>query len=145
MASEKIVLQGQPVYLEGKTASEVITPGDVIEPSSATAWRKHSTAAANAAAFFAVNPRSKEIGDNYAIGDNVLAAYCPGCKVNAFIGSGQNVSFGAFLESAGDGTLRTLATDAATDQAQREAVVAISLEGSGGAVAAKTRLPVWVL
>ena len=140
MASKRVALAGSPEVFEEFTASAVLTPGDLIEINSGQ-WRRHGTAAKNAVAAFALE--RDEMGDdidvNYASGDNVKVGFFgKGMRVNAFIASGQNLSKGAFLESAGDGTLRALVTDAATDDTQRASVVAMSLEDSG-AVNSKTR------
>lgn len=142
MASRRVALRGEvgPVVDEQETASAAITPGDLIELSSGQ-YQRHGTAAANAAAIFALerDGMGDDIDVDYASGDYVKAGYFhAGQRVNAFIASGQNVSKGDFLESAGDGTLRALATDSATDDTQRASVVAIAVADSG-AVTEKTR------
>jgi hypothetical protein len=145
-----ITLRGTPIVDEQVPASAAITSGDLIEVHVSTGLklRRHATAAANAAAIFALNrdETGDEITVDYAASDRVKAAhYAPGMRVNAFIGSGQNLTGVEFLESAGDGTLRALVTDAATDDTQRASVVARSLISTGGAVAVKTRHPVVIV
>jgi hypothetical protein len=139
-----IALRGEPIVDEQLTASAAITPGDLIEISSGQ-WQRHGSAGLNAAAVFALERDEGGVGiatdstDDYAVNDYVKAGFFkPGERVNALIASGQNLSQGAFLESAGDGTLRALTTDAATDDTQRVSVVAMSAEDSG-AVLVKTR------
>lgn len=147
MASKVIALRGEPIVDEQNTASAAITPGHLIE-INAGQWRKHAGAALNAAPIFALE--RDEMGDDidtaYASGDRVKAGFfTAGQRVNALIGIGQNITEGDYMESAGDGTLKKLATDAATDDTQRESVVARAAEGSGGAVAAVTRLKVVIV
>ena len=146
MASNSIVLVGKPLVDEQLTASAAITPGHLIEVSSAQ-WQKHGTAAKNAAPWFALerDEIGKEISVAYAADDEVKAGLFPGgSKVNAFIASGQDLNIGDYLESAGDGTLRALVTDAATDDTQRASAVAMSAEASG-AVTVLTRHKVWII
>ena len=140
MASRKVALRGSPIVDEQDTASAAITPGDLIEIDTGQ-WRRHADAGLNAAPIFALE--RDEMGDDfdvdYASLDAIKAGYfAPGMRVNAFIASGQNLSQGDFLESAGDGTVRALATDAATDDTQRVSVVGIAAADSA-AVVVKTR------
>ena len=140
MASKVIALRGSPIVDEQLTAVEAITPGHLMEVSSGQ-WQKHGTAAANATAIFALerDERGSEITVAYAANDEVKAGhFAPGMRVNALIASGQDLNIGDYLESAGDGTLRALVTDAATDDTQRNSVVAMSVEDSG-AVVVETR------
>jgi len=121
-------------------ASEAITPGHLIQFNSSQ-WRKHADAAKNAQPTFALerDEMGKDIDTAYAANDYVKAGFFhTGDKVNALIASGQDLNPGDALESAGDGTLRALATDAATDDTQRTSVVAYSAEVSG-AVTVLTR------
>jgi len=152
MASQVIALRGTPIVDEQLTASAVFTPGDLIEVDTGQ-WRRHANAGLNASPIFALE--RDELGEgiglgtasavDYAASDRVKAGFfAPGMRVNAFIPSGQNVSIGDYLESAGDGTLRALVTDAATDDTQRESVVAQAAEASG-AVLVKTRVKVWIV
>lgn len=146
MASRVIALQGEPIVDEQKMAVEAITPGMLIQVSAGK-WRKHADAAKNAPPWFALEREEmgKDIDDDYAIDDQVKAGrFSKGDKVNALIASGQNISDGDYLESAGDGTLKVVATDAATDDTQRISTVAQAAENSG-AVTALTRLKVWIV
>ena len=146
MASKRIALRGSPAVDEQEVSSEAITPGHLIELSSG-AWIKHGDAGLNAAPIFALerDEMGDTIEDDYASGDTVKSGrFSSAMKVNALIASGQNLSKGAYLESAGNGTLRALATDAATDDTQRVSVVAQSAEDSG-AVVVTTRHKVWVV
>jgi len=144
MASHVIALRGEPIVDEQNAASEAITPGMLCQPNLPALGqvRKHATAAANAAPVFALerDEMGKTIDTAYAIGDRVkLGRFAPGDGVNALVGAGQTLTGVEFLESAGDGTLRAVVTDASTDDTQRNAIVARSAESTGGATAGVTR------
>lgn len=151
MSSNKVIaLRGQPIVDEQLQASAAITPGDLIEVNSGK-WRRNANAAKNAIPAFALE--RDELGKgidstagDYAANDYVKAGFFhAGQRVNAFIGSGQaTTAYVTFLESAGDGTLRALATDAATDDTQRVSVVAVAVE-TVSTVTAKTRVAVQLL
>ena len=105
---QNIILKGDPIRKE-ELAASVITPGDVVEFTSADTLQRHGTAGANAAPRFAVEEDfvGDEITDNYAAGDRVQYVVArQGDELYALLASGQNVAKGAFLESAGDGLLQ---------------------------------------
>lgn len=147
MASRVIALRGEPIVDEQNTASEAITPGHLIQIDTGQ-WRKHADAGLNAQRVFALE--RSEMGDDidtaYASGDRVKAGFfSPGQRVNALLPIGVTVVEGAtYLESNGDGTLRPLDTDAATDDTQRASVVGLAAE-SIGPTAAVTRCKVWIV
>ena len=147
MALDRVVaLNGTPTIDEQLSASAAITPGNLVEVDTGQ-WRRHANAGLNAAASFALE--RDELGNDfdvdYAASDLVkVGRFRPGDKVNALIASGQNLVIGEFVESAGDGTLRTLTTDSATDDTQRVSVVGQSAEASG-AVVVLTRHAVWIV
>lgn len=139
-----VILQGEPIYNEQFKASAAITPGDLVEVNlpNPGECRRHASAAANAEPIFADArmEMGKTIDDDYAIGDYVKLAFCKkGMKVNGFVPTGENLDGTEFLESNGDGSLKALAADAATDQGQRVSAIGKSAESTGGATAAKTR------
>ena len=110
-------------------AGGTVTPGMLVEQSG-TDIIAHNSAAENAERAFALeqDELGNTISDNYASGQRIKVGFFPsGARVNALI-STVDVTQGAFLESAGDGTLRTVAGDAATSQAQRASVVAVAEE-----------------
>lgn len=148
MATNKtIILRGDPNIIDEFKAAAAITPGDLVEKTStAGVVQKHGTAAKNAARLFAIerDELGKDIDDNYATNDQVkIAAVAPGDEVMVRIANlAPAIVQGDFLESAGDGTLRKLVTDAATDDTQRVSVVAVALEAvdvSGGGGPARIR------
>lgn len=113
-----VVLMGDPLVNEDDKAAGVITPGYLVDFNGGGDLVAHATAAGMAARDFALE--RSELGKtndpafagyagsvNYAIGDQVkVGAFSQGMRLHAWIASGQNITKGNFLESAGDGTLR---------------------------------------
>lgn len=130
MALKRILIRGTPVRHED-VAVAAITPGHLVEQVAAGV-QVHSTAAANASPTFALEMAmvGNDIDDAYAANDQVLLATCrPGDMINALVPAGAAaIVRGDGLESAGDGTLRLQATDAATDDTQRDSLVAYAEE-----------------
>ncbi len=141
MAEKTIALLGLPVQMEDFQATAAITPGELLD-FSAGKWIAHAGAGLNAVPTFALE--RDELGNgitvDYAADDYVKSGtFHTGQHVLGFIASGQDLSIGDYVESDGSGGLRALGTDAATDDTQRESVVARALEASG-AVVARTRI-----
>lgn len=112
-------------------ADGAITPGHLLERTSAGKFKVHSSAGQNATRLFAIEDdlQGKEIGDAYATGARVSAhVFRTGDEVYALLADGQNVAIGDFLESAGDGTLRKHSASSASVVEYPEAVVAMALE-----------------
>jgi hypothetical protein len=143
-----VILQGgdNVVYNEEGAASAQVKPGYLVKGVSTIA---HQTSTDKVPAAFAVERDELGAGiDNtyqtsgtisafYASGDTVKVAVCPaGTILTAYIASGQNIQEDELLDSAGDGTLKTSASD--------DAVVARSLE-TVGAVTTTTALRVQVV
>ena len=121
-------------------AASAIKPGHLIEITTADEVQEHSTAAANAAKLIALTnlANSSDIDTAYTVGESVrFACYGSGQEVVLRLAAAATaVTIGAALESDGNGTVRILTTDAATDDTQRDSVVAYALEAvdnSGGA------------
>lgn len=102
---------GERVQVGDLAASEVITPGMLIERfnnAGAVKFRKHSGAGL-AGAIYATEQSmlNKTVDDNYAAGDLVEATVCSaGTTIWAFIASGANIAAGDKLGSAGNGKLQ---------------------------------------
>ena len=134
----KIHLGGEWTEVNDVAVSEAVTPGHLVERfnnSGITRWRKHATAGGATATAVAVDQSMLNLGvdNDYAAGD--LAQVYIGHKGSTFwmlIASGQNITYGQKLESAGNGTLRALASGTA---------LFTSLENTG-AVVATTRIRV---
>lgn len=133
-----IWLGGLRTEIGDLAASETITPGHLIERwnnAGVHRWRKHTTGGGATARAFATEQSmiNLTINDIYNAGDLVEATVGGGgTTILAFVASGQNITFGQKLESAGDGTLRALASGVA---------LCTSLDDTG-AVNALTRLRV---
>lgn len=148
MSNIAILLPGYGVIAKEGLADEAITPGALLE-RTATGFANHGTAAGNAAASFAdINPEiGRGLDTDYADGDQIRVAFCaPGVEVNALVAAGADaITAGDYLESAGDGTLRLVATDTDTPQGLREGIVARALEAvdnSGGGSAVRIKVEV---
>lgn len=110
-------------------ASEAITPGHLVEFGGSNDYQKHSSAGGDAAAKFAVENDvvGDDISTDYVSGEQVQVETFPaGSQVYAHLAGGENVSKGAFLESAGDGTLQQVGT--ASSAGANKPVVAQALE-----------------
>jgi len=117
-----IKLLGEPIQNEDNKAAEAITPGHLVVVNGSGDLIKHATAGGATPASFALEREEmgKTIDTAYAIGDTVkVGTFPPGTRVNALIASGQNISKGAKLESAGNGTLRVLGSGTAIAWAVR--------------------------
>jgi len=132
-----IHLQGNPILNEDGAAGEAITPGHLV--TGVGTLVKNATADAVCAVTVALEREemNKGITVDYAIGDTVkVAAYKPGERFLGIILSGVSVSEGAFLTSAGNGTLKAGAAAVAC---------ARSLETIAAATTGNTRIRVEVL
>ena len=123
-------------------AAAGITPGHLIELTSANKVRKHSTEGGVAEAYFAIENAlvGKTIDDAYITNDVVMGYLAAkGDVVNAYIQAGQNIAIGDKLISAADGTLQELGTEA-TGTVVRT-VVGVAMEAANltdtGAVATR--------
>lgn len=136
---DTVVLKGVGIRKEAD-ANGTITPGHLVV-NLTTGIVVHPNAAGNAMPTFAVENdiAGDEIGTDYVANDRVqFEVLPPGSEVYALAGAA--VTIDDYLESAGDGTLRTLAVSAATAQTSRNSVVARALETVGGAGRIKVEL-----
>jgi hypothetical protein len=146
-----ITLKGEGIQKED-VAHATITPGDLVERvvvSTVTGVRRHSVAATSAQKMFALEfiEIGRGIDDNYSAGERCLYSHFhSGEEVLARVAAGATaITVGARLESAGDGTLRIASADAATDTAQRDAIVAYAkeaIDNSAGATPVRIRVMV---
>ena len=105
-----IILRGDPEhqYKEAQ-ADAAVTPGDLIKFSTNENLIRHDGAGQNAVPSFALSMEliGSGIADSYASGATTRYVVArPGDEIYALLASGQNVTKGAFLESAGNGALR---------------------------------------
>lgn len=114
-----VFLGGERVQLGVLAASEAITPGHLVErfnSSGTIRFRKHATAGGDTARLVATEQAmlNKGVDDAYAAADLMeVSAGQGGSTFWMLIASGQNIAAGNRLESAGDGTLRILASGTA--------------------------------
>jgi len=137
MTAKTISLKA-PGVREEDTASEVITPGHLIEFGGSNDIQKHSSAGSDVQPLIAV--------ENDVVGDGVDTDYVSGERVQydaphtgaiylMRLADGENVTRGTFLESAGDGTVQAAGT--ASSSGAHVAVVGqadedLDLSGSAG-------------
>ena len=163
MAIRQIVVRGDPEIKEG-IATETITPGDLLDfvaGSAATPstsyltpyLKKHAVAGGNCSHMVALEQdyigtlggggSTDAVAKTYANGDQVrYAVFESGDEAYMRLKASENVAYGAFLESNGDGTLRiALGGSAAAAQNQRMVGRALGISN----VATVARLVVEVL
>jgi hypothetical protein len=127
-----IWLGGPRTEIGDFTAKAAITPGHMVERVNTAGvwqWQKHATAggATNAIAT-EQNMLNLGVDIAYAAGDLVeVSELAGGSLVWGLIASGQNIAYGNKLESAGDGTLRILASGVALFQAVETKATVITL------------------
>jgi allophanate hydrolase subunit 2 len=114
-ANNVVILLGEPIYNEdyAQKTGEAIVPGMLVEFNSSGTVQKHATAGGDCSPDFAMerDEMGNDIDDAYADGDTVKVGSChSGMRVHALIASGQNIAKADYLESAGNGTLRVLAS-----------------------------------
>lgn len=123
--------QGAFIHNEALADSgSAIVPGMLVE-ETATGVQEHSTAASNAQKLFALSNLSNasDIDTVYAVGESVrYGAAHSGQQAFGLVGVVPAITKGDPLESAGNGTLRLVVTDAATDDTQRDSIVGYAME-----------------
>jgi len=110
MAKNTISLKTVNEIINEKIAAGTITPGMLIEVTSADTYQAHGTATGPGRAIFALEdaPQSGgEISENYAATDRVRGqTFRSGDQVYALLSASETVAIGGALESNGDGTLQ---------------------------------------
>jgi hypothetical protein len=102
-----IHLLGNPIYNEDGAAAEVITPGMLVLGVASLIKNNVADLPCSVAVAHERDEMNKSIDDNYAIGDTVkVGTYKAGERFLGIILSGVVVTEGAFLASAGNGTLK---------------------------------------
>lgn len=122
---------------EELNAAATITPGNLIEETSAGKLQKHSTEGGFAALLFAEVDALQGNGLDTDYAADVLVSAnveLPGNEVQAFLKAGENVSRGDKLISAGDGTLIADGSEISTTTVKQIIGIAreaLDLSGSG--------------
>ena len=116
-----------------------ITPGYLLELTSAGTVQAHSTAAGNAARYIALEDelQGKAITDDYAVSVPIQVWMAvPGEEAYMLLANGQTAVIGSLLESAGDGTLNVHSADSTgiyyPKQIVGQALDAVDMSGSSG-------------
>lgn len=109
MPKKTIKLLGEPTYNEDDKAAEAITPGHLVTFDGSGNLIKHNSA--GGICQLAIAHEREEMGQgidvDYAIDDTVkVGVYPRGTRFLGFAASGQNLTKGGLLESAGNGTFR---------------------------------------
>jgi hypothetical protein len=107
-----IALKGCGVRKE-RVASEIITPGQLVEILSTDKVGRHNTALGRAQRAVAVEDdlQGKEVSETYASAAIVqYNVFQPGDEVQVRIKNGEDIHIGDMLESDGDGALQKLTT-----------------------------------
>lgn len=132
-----------PVHLIGEfrrdeaRAAAAISPGDLIEWTSAGTVQVHSTEGGYALAIFAEVDalQGNTLDDDYSAADLVaMNAEAKGSETQAFLKAGEDVAIGALLISKGDGTLIENGSESSGVTVRQVVAVAreaLDLSGSG--------------
>lgn len=131
MAENTIQLKGE-FSRDERAAGGAVTPGHLVELNSSDKYVVHSTGAGPHGRAFAVENEleGKTITEAYVLDERIQVNYqLPGNEVNAILAATEDIAIGAFLQSAGDGTLEALS---GTDrQPVGIALAALDLSASG--------------
>lgn len=131
MAANTVLLTKYAPKRQEALAVAAITPGMLIERTSADKFQAHSNAGQAAQKLFAIENEleGQTITDAYAADDRVQAEVCDrGDVIYALLKAGENVTIGALLESDGAGALQAYAADSAGVVEYPGSLVAIARE-----------------
>jgi hypothetical protein len=135
MTKHTIVLKNYLNIYNEYDAASAITPGELLEVTSAGKVQAHSSGGGAAIKMFAVEDelQGKDIDEDYAADDPLQVWFpTPGDEVNAILADGQNVDIGDFLVSNGDGTLKAYGSETAPNAIVAQALEALDLSDSSG-------------
>lgn len=141
-----ICLAGECKPVADYPTSEIATPGHLAEmfnDSGVLKWRKNTSDVnqPTLAVYLEQEELNKGVDDNYVA--NSLAKVwfmCPGNVFWALVPSGQNIAYGDYLQSNGDGTLKE-----ATDVTAAANVARFQSLDNLGEITALTRCRVQVI
>lgn len=131
MAYNTIKIKKYVDIVEEYQAASTVTPGALVELTSAGKVQNHSSAGQNALPMFALEDelQGNGINDNYSADDQVQVwVAVRGEQVNAILADGEDVSVGDFLESDGAGNLQKYTADSAGVVEYPNSIVAVALE-----------------
>ncbi|MFA5935017.1 MAG: hypothetical protein WC827_03980 [Candidatus Paceibacterota bacterium] len=136
---------------EYTSTAVAITPGHLIELTSAGLVQKHATEDGNVLPMFAIEDalQGNDIDTEYAV-SSLVACWIPtrGDIVNAILKDEEVVAIGDFLVSAGNGELKKYDATTSVLDAERPigvALAALDLSSSSAATVEATRIRVRIL
>lgn len=137
MAIRRIHSKGPYSYEEATTLG-VVSPGMLVELSSANLLIPHAEEGGRAEAAFAMEDdlQGKAVGDAYTTG--TIAGYIlpgKGSEVNALLKAGEVVLQGAELVSAGDGNLQARGSSGSGVTEWQTIAIAMEAKTSGASAA----------
>jgi len=152
MAYNTITVKGSCIRKE-RVAAAAITPGMLVEITSADKVQAHSAAGQPAQRAFALEDdlQGNEISDAYAAAAQVqYGVFVPGSEVYALLANGENAVKGSYLVSNGDGYLAVWAAGSAGQVEYPNCIVGVALEaldmsGSSGVDPSSQRILVEVM
>jgi hypothetical protein len=145
--SNSIILKDFLKVFEEYVAAGTITPGMVVEYTSAGKVQAHSSAGQNVIPMIATEDelQGNDIDDDYSADDQVFC-WIPqrGAQALLIVNNGEDISKGDLLESAGNGKVQKYTADVETDSASDvltvypkqiigEALEAVDMSGSSAA------------
>ena len=134
MAKNTIIVKDYNHIRDEKVAAGAITPGMLVERTSADKVQAHNSAGAPVQKIFAIEdaPQGNGISDAYAADDTVLLWHAtPGEQVYGILDDASAVEaivIGDFVESAGDGRLRKVTVGSAETGGYSNSIVGVALE-----------------
>ena len=140
IAYRRIMLVGSGNNKEA-LADGAITPGHLLERTSAGKFKVHSSAGQPCARLFAVEDgeQGNGIATAYTSGNQVQARACAsGEEVYAILADGENVSIGDFLESNGNGELKKYVASSAGVVEYPNSIVGMALAAINASDSAAT-------
>lgn len=140
----RIVLVGSGRHVEA-VAAGAITPGHLIELTSAGKFQKQATEGGYAEKLFAVEDalQGRGIDTAYAADERVTGfIFNRGDEVYAYLKAGENVAVGTKLIAAGDGTLIANGSESSGTTVKEIVGVALEAKDLSGSGAVATRISV---
>jgi hypothetical protein len=140
MAKKSIILKDFLKVFEEYEAAGTITPGMLLEYTSAGKVQAHSSVGANVIPMLALEDelQGNGIDDDYSSGGQVQC-WIPqrGAQALLIVANGQDITVGDLLESDGNGKVQVHAADSAgtlyPKQIVGEALEAVDMSGSSAA------------
>jgi len=139
MAKKTIKIKNYSDVNEEIVAAGTITPGMLLELTSAGTVQAHSVASGNALPMFACEDElvGKTITDNYSELDQV-SVWVPGRGdvVYGILAQGENVTIGTYLVSKGNGHLKAVADSSSFGDDDSAKIIGQAIEAVNATAAA---------